>query len=260
MEKHARRLQMIASQRLKQYKGKWIPAKETVNLIRIHENYKTKIPAIRYKDMYVGVTSLSFCKWEKATVKNHEETPYTETGRDINFQRTKKRKIRARLDDMYDDHAAEIILHSSWAKHLNFEYYMNRAYVLNRDKLKCRVCGKWLISGAVYTHHINPSLPQEKVNKVNNLASMHKGCCEAIMTSNADITQFDGKTRRKKSHYSGKNWFIHVPKQLYRWSAVCGESRTHGAKRGKICSDCHDESYGKSGGLPIAIRTARRLR
>lgn len=29
-----------------------------------------------------------------------------------------------------------------------------------------------------------------------------------------------------------------MPKQLYRWSAVCGESRMHGVKRGKIHPDC----------------------
>jgi len=204
MKKHAHRLQMTARRRLAQYKGKWIPAKDTVNLARVHEKYKTKIPAIRYKDMYIGVTSLSFCKWEKQTGKDQGETPYTEKGRDINFQRTKKQRIHARLDDMYDDHAAEVILHSGWAKHLNFEYHMNRAYALNRDKLKCRVCGGWLISGQLYTHHINPHLPQEKVNKVNNLASMHRECCEAIINPNATITQFDAKARRKIASFREK--------------------------------------------------------
>ena len=204
MKKHAHRLQLTAQRRLKQYKGKWIPAKDTVNLIRVHEKYKTKIPSIRYKDMYIGVTSLSFCKWEKHTGKNLEETPFTETGRAINFQRSKKQRIRARLDDMYNDQAAEVILHSSWAKHRNFEYYMNRAYALNRDKLKCRVCSGWLISGALYTHHINPNLPQEKVNKVNNLASMHKECCEAIINLNADTTRFDAKARRKIASFREK--------------------------------------------------------
>ena len=204
MQEHAHRLHFVAKRRLKQYKGMWIPAKDTVNLTRVHENYKRKIPAIRYKDTYIGVTSLSFCKWEKPMAKNHEETPFTDIGRDINFQRTKKQRIHARLDDMYNDRTAEIILHSRWSKHLNFEYYMNRAYALNRDKLKCRVCGGWLISGQLYTHHINPHLPQEKVNKVNNLASMHKECCEAIIDPNADTTRFDAKARRKIASFREK--------------------------------------------------------
>ena len=45
------------------------------------------------------------------------------------------------------------------AIYYNFEFYMNRAYALNRDKLKCRVCGGWLISGTPYAHRINPFLP-----------------------------------------------------------------------------------------------------
>ena len=42
MKKYAHWLQSIAMHRLKQYKGKWIPAKETRNLPRIHEKYKQK--------------------------------------------------------------------------------------------------------------------------------------------------------------------------------------------------------------------------
>ena len=51
----------------------------------------------------------------------------------------------------------------------NFEFFMNRGYALNRDKVKCRVCGGWLIGCTPYTHRINPNLPLNKVNKVNNL-------------------------------------------------------------------------------------------
>ena len=44
---------------------------------------------------------------------------------------------------------------------------------------------------------INPCLPQNKVNKVNNLASVHKECLDAINNHNADITNFDAKARKK---------------------------------------------------------------
>ena len=37
---------------------------------------------------------------------------------------------------------------------------------------------------------------------------------------------------------------------------MCGESRTHGVKRGKICPDCHASLRGKSDILPIAILQA----
>ena len=110
MGKHAWRLNTAAMRRLKQYKAKWIPAKETRNLPRVHENYRTKIPAISYQGMHIGVTSLSFCKWAKSTVKNHEETPFTKTGRGINFKRTKRKRQNDRLDDMHSDRTGEIIL------------------------------------------------------------------------------------------------------------------------------------------------------
>lgn len=210
MKCHARRLRIVAIQRLKQFKGKWIPANETHNLPHIHENYTTKIPAIRYHDLYYGVTSLSFCKWNKTLMKNAEETPFTQCGRDINFERTKKNRRNARLDTMYDDYTAEKIMRNRQGKHINFEFYMNKAYVLNRDKLKCRVCGGWLISYMPYTHHIDPSLPSNKVNKVNNLASMHRECFEAVNNITADTTNFDTKARRKIAKFREKLIHSHV--------------------------------------------------
>jgi group II intron reverse transcriptase/maturase len=197
MSKHAWQLNRTAMRRLKQYKSEWIPAKETRNLPRVHENYRTKIPAISCLDMYIGVTSLSFCRWENQLVKNREETPFTKTGRDINFKRTKRKRQNDRLDELYSDRTGEIILQSKWGKHFNFEFYMNRAYALNRDKLKCRVCGGWLISCTPHAHRINPNLPQNMVNKVSNLASVHENCLEAINNQNADITTFDAKSRKK---------------------------------------------------------------
>ena len=208
MRKHAWRLQRVAMRWLWQYKGKWIPARETRNLPRVHEGRNQRIPAISYQDMYIGVTSLSFCKWEKPTTKNRDETPFTENGRHINYRRTRRKRQNTRLDDMYNDRTGEVILHSEWGKHFNFEFYMNRAYALNRDRLKCRVCGGWLTSGIPYAHRINPKLPQNKVNKVNNLASVHKHCWEAINNPYADITGFDAKTRKKLSTFREKAGII----------------------------------------------------
>ena len=77
----------------------------------------------------------------KTLSKNQDETPYTEAGRQINFERTKKKRINARLDELYSDKSARAISYGKWGKLNNFEFIMNRAYALNRDKLKCRVCG-----------------------------------------------------------------------------------------------------------------------
>ena len=87
---------------------------------------------------------------------------------------------------------------------------MNRAYALNRDKLKCRVCGGWLISGTPYAHRINPNLPLNKVNRVNNLVSLHKKCFMAVNDPNYDINQFDVKAQNKIIGYREKLVISHM--------------------------------------------------
>ncbi len=204
MKKYSRRLQLTAKRRLKQYKGKWVPANQTQNLPRVHQQYKQKIPSIKYRDIYVGFTALTFCKWEKVLYKNQAETPYTEAGRQINFKRTKKKRIQARLDEMYSDKSARAISYGKWGKFNNFEFIMNRAYALNRDKLKCRVCGGWLISSTPWAHRINPYLPLDKVNRVNNLISLHKKCFMAVNNPSQDIGEFDVKAQKKIIGYREK--------------------------------------------------------
>jgi len=80
MRKHSYRLMRLAKSRLKQYKGKWIPANQTQNLSRIHQQYKQKIPSVKYRDIYVGFTALSFCTWEKVPYHNPVESPYSDAG------------------------------------------------------------------------------------------------------------------------------------------------------------------------------------
>lgn len=204
MQKYSRWLQFTAKRRLKQYHGKWIPANQTQNLPRIHQQYKKKIPSIKYRDIYVGFTALTFCKWERVPSKNQAETPYTDAGRQLHFERTKKKKIQARLDEMYSERTAQVILHGKWNNLNNFEFVMNRAYALSRDKLKCRVCGGWLISNTPYAHRINPNLPLDKVNRVDNLVSLHRKCFDAVNDPSQDISQFDGKAQKKIIGYREK--------------------------------------------------------
>ena len=204
MKKYSRQLQFVARRRLTQYKGKWVPANQTQNLPRVHQQYKQKIPSIKYRDIYIGFTALSFCKWEKTIPKKEEETPYTEAGRQLFFERTKKRRIHARLDEMYSEKSAIATRYGQWGKLNNFEFIMNRAYALNRDKLKCRVCGGWLISSTPWTHRVNPNLPLNKVNRVNNLISLHKKCLDAVNNPNYDISEFDVKAQKKIIGYREK--------------------------------------------------------
>lgn len=210
MKKYSRRLQFVARRRLTQYKGKWIPANQTQNLPRVHQQYKQKIPSMKYRDIYIGFTALSFCKWEKTIPKKEEETPYTEAGRQLFFERTKKRRIHARLDELYSEKSARATRYGQWGKLNNFEFIMNRAYALNRDKLKCRVCGGWLISSTPWTHRVNPNLPLNKVNRVNNLISLHKKCLDAVNNPNYDISEFDAKAQKKIIGYREKLVYSHT--------------------------------------------------
>ena len=204
MRRYGRWLQLTAKRRLKQYKGKWIPANETQNLPRVHQKYKQKIPSVKYRDIYIGFTALTFCKWERTPSKDQAETPYTEKGRQINFERTKHKRINARFDELYSGKSAQAISYGKWGKLNNFEFIMNRAYALNRDKLKCRVCGGWLISSTPWAHRINPHLPLDKVNRVNNLVSLHKKCFMAVNDPSQDISQFDVKAQKKIIGYREK--------------------------------------------------------
>lgn len=110
------------------------------------------------------MTNLAFCKWERIFQKNQKENPFTEVGRQIYFKRTKKKRKNARLDEILTEKTSMLIGYGLTDKNYNFEYYMNRAYALNRDKLKCRCCGKWLYTDILYTHRINPHLPINKLN------------------------------------------------------------------------------------------------
>ena len=149
-------------------------------------------------------TALSFCQWEMTPVKTQAETPYSEDGRQRYFKRTKKKRMNTRLDEMYSESTSRAVCYSKWGQLNNFEFIMNRAYALNRDRLKCRVCGGWLISTAPCAHRVNPYLPLNQVNRVNNLVSMHRKCLEAVNDPNQDIGEFDSEAQKKIKGFRNK--------------------------------------------------------
>lgn len=201
MDKHAHRLQRVGKKRLKQYNGIWVQANKTRNLMHVHSQYKTKIPAIKFRDIYIGFTSLSFCRWNKPFAKIQDETPYNDAGRVKYLIRTKKTRQNARLDEAMSERLSTTASMRLAKSTLNFEFVMNRAYALNRDRFKCRACGRWLYEGTLYTHQINPHLPLDKVNKVSNLASMHQLCFHLVHDLSTDISHIDSKTRWKIKHF-----------------------------------------------------------
>ncbi len=204
VKQYSHRLQMVAKKRLKQYGGKWIPANQTQNLPHIHQKRQQKIPSIKYRDIYIGFTALAFCKWEMTVVKTQAETPYSEEGRQLYFNRTKKKRANARMDELYSERITDALCYGKWGKLNNFEFVMNRAYALNRDKLKCRVCSGWLISTTPCTHRVNPYLPLNQVNRVNNLVSMHRKCLDAINNPEQDISEFDAEAQKKIKGFRDK--------------------------------------------------------
>jgi hypothetical protein len=92
----------------KRYGGKWIAADKVSNLTSVHAQYKTQIPAIERRGYTVGVTSLVFCKWRKAPLKNQSETPYSEAGRDMFQRRTSRKRLLARADELFLSQPTEI--------------------------------------------------------------------------------------------------------------------------------------------------------
>ena len=154
---------------------------------------------VRYADDFVIITDT------RAHAENWKArlTPYSEEGRQLYFKRTKKKRMQARLDEAFSKEAVQTAS-SKWARLNNFEFVMNRAYALNRDKLKCKVCSGWLISHIPYTHRINPNLPLNKVNRVDNLVSVHKKCFEAIHNPGMNISEFDRKAQKKILGYREK--------------------------------------------------------
>jgi group II intron reverse transcriptase/maturase len=203
LTKYAMALRYIAYKALKVHGGKWIAAREVNNLISVHSSYRTTIPAVEYQGKIIGVTSLAFCKWKKAEFKNQDETPYTHEGREMYLKRTRKKPLAIRADELLTLSLSEIIGKRLTSNMYNFEYYLNRPYVFNRDKGKCKVCGEILWSENVHIHHINPSLSLNLVNRVSNLVSMCKTCHNRIHDGK-DYSFFDAKTWNKIRNFREK--------------------------------------------------------
>jgi group II intron reverse transcriptase/maturase len=194
LRKYAFSLRYTAFKALKRHGGKWIAANVVDNLAAsVHSKYKTQIPAIKYLEKLVGITSLGFCKWKKTKLKNQEETPYAHTGREMYTKRTSRKPLAARADELLTLSLSEIIARQPAGQMYNFEYYLNRPYAFNRDKGECRICGEILWAGSVHIHHIDPALPLSLINRVINLASTCK-TCHGKVHDKKDYSFLDKKT------------------------------------------------------------------
>lgn len=196
LSKYARSLSYAGYKTLKRLGGKWTPANKTINLPHIHTHYTTHIPAITVQNMVIGLTSLGFCKFTKTLWKNQSETPYSQEGRKLIYERKEKRPLLERVAELFSAGSLKFkSLHKSNTIY-NFEYFLNRAYAYNRDKGKCKVCGDIVEPKELHCHHKDPTLPKSLLNKVKNLATTHTSCHILIHSEN-DISHLDLKIQKR---------------------------------------------------------------
>ena len=202
IQKYAWLLKYTAYKSLKRYGGQWIRANEVSNLIGLHYGHKANIPAIKYKDMYIGVTDINFAKWDNPRCKNQNETPYTPEGRELYNKRMRKKGLKVRTDEVNSTTHAFYIRMSKNPLY-NFEYFMNRPYTYNRDKGKCKICGGYVEPNEARFHHVDKKLPMNQMNKVKNLITVHQYCHDLIH-SNTEPTSLSEKTLKNIEKYRNK--------------------------------------------------------
>ena len=183
LAKYHRRITTVAMNSLRRKGVIFKPAREVNNLIALHSNYSTWIPAIKLpNEQLIGITSPAFCKYQKTYNKNQEETPFSSKGRELHLKRTRKQLSLARMEEILQ--VPEIIKFNKYDKSkeiYNYEYFMNRMYAFNRDKGRCKICGEPIINGdKFHCHHISTNLPLQQINKVQNLLSTHSKCNKLI--------------------------------------------------------------------------------
>lgn len=191
----------------KRYNQMQVPLQTLCNLPHRHEGYKSKTFAIEIEGKWFGITCafITHAKYETRPFNQHM-TPYTEEGRRIYVSyRTKHKPLPC---DRPSINTPEDILLSAYAHgkgwKANFEYFMNREYAYNRDKGKCKCCGRYFSDNLPkHCHHVNNKLPVEKINKVSNLAWLCVPCHR--MVHNSPIYPgTDQKTIRKIEQYKQK--------------------------------------------------------
>lgn len=202
IRKYAWLLKYTAYKSLKRYGGQWVRANEVSNLIGLHYGHKAHIPAIKYKDMYIGVTDINFAKWDNSTCKNQSETPYTPEGRELYNKRMRRKGLRVRTDEV-NSTAHAFYIRMSKSPLYNFEYFMNRPYTYNRDKGKCKICGGYVEPNEARFHHVDKKLPMNQMNKVKNLITVHQYCHDLIH-SNTEPTSLSEKTLKNIAKYRNK--------------------------------------------------------
>lgn len=188
----------------KQYNQMQVPLKTLCNLPHRHEGYDSTTFAVEIEGKWFGITYafISHSNYESRPF-DQKMTPYTADGRKryVNY-RSKHKPLPC---DRPSINTPEDIALSVYAKgKYNFEYFMNREYAYNRDKGKCKCCGRTFSEDVPKRcHHVNNKLPIERINKVPNLAWLCESCHRTVHNSPIP-SGMNAKTVRKIENYRKK--------------------------------------------------------
>ncbi|MED5102889.1 MULTISPECIES: group II intron reverse transcriptase/maturase [Niallia] len=158
------------------------PADTLINRRDRHKEQKSKVFFVEEHGAKVGITKFAFTPKRNAMKVNLLMSPYTEEGRNIYKRTTGKREALERPNFFQED-IPFYQLNNRYPIY-NFEFYLNREYAFNRDRGKCNCCKVSLYEWNLNTHHKNPKLPLNKVNKVINLVSLCKTCHKLVHNEN----------------------------------------------------------------------------
>ena len=191
----------------KSYLRYQIPLKQLSNMPQRHSGYDSKTFAVMVNGKWFGITYafITHSNYEKNPF-NQKMTPYTEGGRKLYVSYRNKNKPLP-LDrpsvNTPEDLSMAIACKGNHRKY-NFEYFMNREYAFNRDKGKCKCCGRELSEDVPrHCHHISNSRHIEEINKVNNLLWL---CvpCHTMIHGGEIPSETDSKVIRKIEKYRKK--------------------------------------------------------
>ena len=177
--------------------------KDLSNIPHRHEGYTDKTYAMKYEGKWIGITKAFITHSKHEKYPFHQKiTPYTDEGRKLYVKKRAKEKPLPLNRPSVNSH--NDIMMSAYAEYYNFEYFMNREYAFNRDKWKCRCCGDDLsYRDDKRCHHVDKTLPIEKVNKVPNLAWVCDKCHNMIHgTQIPDYIEY--KTKKKIENFKEK--------------------------------------------------------
>lgn len=189
------------------YNEMQVPLRNLCNLPHRHEGYDSKTFAILVEDKWFGIT-MAFITHSKYETKPFDQsmTPYTEEGRRrYVYYREKHKPLpcdRPSINDPKEIALSRYAKGKGWK--YNFEYFMNREYAFNRDKGKCKCCGKYFSEEVPkHCHHVDNKLTIERINKVSNLAWLCESCHRMVHNSPIPYGT-DNKTVKKIQKYREK--------------------------------------------------------